>query len=153
MTNARSNAHRTVMQKRPPSNSILLAGVAITSLCGCTSEETAGRFLVAPDKYVLYSCGEMGNEARGIANRQHELAALMQKAATDAGGRFVSAQAYQPEYNQLRGRMDQLRKTAAEKNCNLSGGVSGASGLPVEQPTSATERNWSVTDKGFLTGQ
>ena len=132
---------------------ILLTSVGIMSLCGCTSEETAGRFLVAPDKYVLYSCGEMVNEARGITNRQHELAALMQKAETDAGGRFVSAQAYQPEYNLLRGRMDQLRKTAAEKNCDLSGGVSGASGLPVEQPTSAPERNWPVTDGGFLTGQ
>jgi hypothetical protein len=132
---------------------ILVTSVAIMSLCGCTSEETAGRFLVAPGQYVLYSCGEMADQARAIANRQHELAALMQKAETDAGGRFVSAQAYQPEYNLLRGRMDQLRKTAAEKNCNLSGGVSGASGLPVEQPTSATERNWPVRDGGFLTGQ
>jgi hypothetical protein len=101
---------------------ILLTSVGIMSLCGCTSEETAGRFLAAPGKYVLYSCGEMANEARGIANRQQELAALMQKAGTDAGGRFVSAQAYQPEYIQLRSRMDELRKTAAEKNCNLSGG-------------------------------
>ena len=99
---------------------ILLTSVAVMSLCGCTSE-TAGRFIVAPDKYVLYSCGEMANEARGIANRQHELAALMQKAGTDAGGRFISSQAYGPEYTLLRGRMDQLRKTAAEKNCNLSG--------------------------------
>ena len=71
---------------------------------------------------LVYSCGEMADQARAIANRQHELAALMQKAETDAGGRFVSAQAYQPEYNLLRGRMDQLRKTAAEKNCNLSAG-------------------------------
>ena len=132
---------------------ILLTSVALMSLCGCTSEETAGRFLVAPGQYVLYSCPELANTARATETRQHELAALMRKAEVDAGGRFVSAQAYQPEYNLLRGRMDQLRKTAAEKNCNLSGGVSGASGLPVEQPTSATERNWPVTDGGFLTGQ
>ena len=132
---------------------ILLTSVAVMSLCGCTSEETAGRFLVAPDRYILWSCGEMANEARGIASREHELAALMQKAGTDAGGRFISAQAYGPEYAQLRGEMDQVRKTAAEKNCNLSGGVSGVSGPPVEQPTSTTERNSPVTDGGFLTGQ
>jgi len=101
---------------------ILLTSVAVMSLCGCTSEETAGHFLVEPSKYVLYSCGEMANEARGIEGRQHELEALMQKAGTDAGGRFISAQAYGPEYTQLRGRMDRLRKTAAEKNCNLSEG-------------------------------
>jgi len=101
---------------------ILLTSVAVMSLCGCTSEGTAGHFLVEPSKYVLYSCGEMANEARGIEARQHELAVLMQKAGTDAGGRFIGAQAYGPEYTQLRGRMDRLRKTAAEKNCNLSGG-------------------------------
>jgi hypothetical protein len=93
----------------------------------------------------------MADEAREITNRQNELAALMRKAETDAGGRFVSAQAYQPEYNLMRGRMDVLRKTAAEKNCNLSGGVSGASGPPVEQPTPG--RNSPVTDEGFLTGR
>jgi hypothetical protein len=133
---------------------ILLTSVVIMSLCGCTSEQTAGRLFADPNKYVLYTCAEMVNEARGITNRQHELAALMAKAETDAGGRFVSAQAYRPEYYQQRGRMDQLRKTAAEKNCNLSG-VSGASGPPVEQPpTSATERNWLGTDGGgFLRGQ
>jgi hypothetical protein len=132
---------------------ILLTSVAVMSLCGCTSEETAGRFLVAPGQYILYSCPELANTARGIEVRQHELAALMQKAGVDAGGRFISAQAYGPEYAQLRGQMDQVRKTAAEKNCNLLGGVSGVSGPPVEQPTSTTERNSPVTDGGFLRGQ
>src|SRR5215470_11509965 len=109
----------------------------------------------SPPQANTYStgCPELANTARGIEVRQRELAALMAKAEVDAGGRFISAQAYGPEYAQLRGRMDQLRKTAAEKNCNLSGGVSGASGLPVEQPTSATERNLPVTDGGSLTGQ
>jgi len=105
------------------------------ALCGCASEETAGRYLVAPDKYILYSCGEMANEARGIQSRQRELEDLMKKAGVDAGGRFVSAQAYQPDYTLLSGRMYQLRKTAAEKSCDLSGGVRGASGPPAEQPT------------------
>ena len=132
---------------------ILLTSVAVMSLCGCTSEETADRFIVAPGQYILYSCPELANTARGIEVRQHELAALMQKAGVDASGRFISAQVYGPEYAQLRGEMDQVRKTAAEKNCNLSGGVSGVSGPPVEQPTSTTERNSSVTDGGFLRGQ
>ena len=132
---------------------ILLTSVAVMFLCGCTSEETAGRFLAAPGQYILYSCPELANTARGIETRQHELAALMAKAEVDAGGRFVSAQAYGPEYALLRGRMDQLRKMAAEKNCNLSGGVSGVSVPPVEQPTSATKSKWPVTDGGFLTGQ
>jgi len=55
-----------------------------------------------------------------IADGQNKLAALMRKAEVDAVGRFVSAQAYGSEYALLRGQMDQLRRTAAEKNCNLS---------------------------------
>jgi hypothetical protein len=111
------------------------ATLSVMALCGCASEETAGRYFAAPGKYILYSCGEMANEARGIQSRQRELEDLMKKAGVDAGGRFVSAQAYQPDYTLLRGRMYQLGKTAAEKSCDLSGGVRGASGPPAEQPT------------------
>jgi hypothetical protein len=105
------------------------------ALGGCTSEEMAGRFAAEPGKYILWSCVELANEARDIAGHEHDLEALMKKAEVDAGGRFASAIAYQPEYSQLRGLMDQLRKTAAEKNCNLSGGVSGVSGPPAKQST------------------
>ena len=114
---------------------ILLTALAVPGLCGCASEEMAGRLAAAPDKYILWSCREMANEARAIAGREHDLEALMKKAEVDAGGRFVSAIAYQPEYNQLRGQMEELRKTAAEKNCNLSAGDSGVSGPPAKQPT------------------
>ena len=105
------------------------------ALCGCTSEEMAGRLAAAPDKYTVWNCEELAKEARDIAGREHDLEALMKKAEVDAGGRFVSAQAYQPDYTLLSGRMYQLRKTAAEKSCDLSGGVRGASGPPAEQPT------------------
>ena len=57
----------------------------------------------------------------------------MIKAEFAAGGRFVSSAAYRPEYLQLRGMMEQIRKTAAEKNCNLSGGGSGVDGRQGEQ--------------------
>jgi hypothetical protein len=46
----------------------------------------------------------------------------MTKAGVDTGGRLVSSMTYRPEYLQLRGQMEQLRKTAGEKNCNLSPG-------------------------------
>ena len=97
---------------------ILLTTLAVMPLCGC-SYDTASRLVAAPDKYTLWTCAEMANEARTIADGQNELAALMRKAEVDAIGRFVSAQAYGSEYALLRGQMDQLRRTAAEKNCNL----------------------------------
>jgi hypothetical protein len=107
---------------------ILVITLAAMALCGCASDETAGRFLTTPDRYTLYNCAALATEARGIADQQRELEAVMRKAGVDAGGRLVSTTAYRPQYLQLRGLMDQVRKTAAEKNCNLSGGGSGMSG-------------------------
>jgi hypothetical protein len=96
--------------------------LAALGLCGCASDETAGRFLVQPDRYILYNCDALATAAQGNAARQRELEALMTKAGVDTGGRLVSSMTYRPEYLQLRGQMDQLSKTAAEKNCNLSAG-------------------------------
>ena len=112
---------------------ILVITWAAIALCGCASDETAGRFLVSPDKYMFYDCGSLAREARSNADRQREIEAQMIKAGSDAGGRFVSSVAYRPEYLQLRGMMEQIRKTAAEKNCNLSGGGSGVDGRQGEQ--------------------
>jgi len=128
---------------------ILLAVLSIMALCGCASEEAAGRYLADPNKYMLYTCAELAREASGIAGRERELEALIRKAEIDPGGRVVSGMAYQPEINMMRGRMYYLRKTAAEKNCNLSGGVSGVSSPPPEQPT--LENPW--TPPGWLGGQ
>jgi len=126
---------------------IFLTILSIMALCGCTSEEAAGRYLAASDKYTLYSCAELAREASSIAGREHELEALIRKAEIDPGGKFVSGMAYQPEYNLLRGRMYYVRKAVAEKNCNLSEGVTGVSSPP-EQPT--LENPW--TPPGWLRG-
>jgi hypothetical protein len=111
----------------------LVITLTAIALSGCASDETAGRFLVSPDKYQFYDCGALAREARSYASRQREIEALMIKAESDAGGRFVSTQVYRPEYLQLVGMMGQIRKTAAEKNCNLSGGGSGVDGRQGEQ--------------------
>jgi len=91
---------------------------------GCTaSDETAARFLVAPDQYVLYNCPQLADAAQVNATRQRELETLMAKADTDSGGRAVSAMSYRPEYLQLRGRMTELRKEAATKHCRFTPGI------------------------------
>jgi hypothetical protein len=112
---------------------ILVITLAAMALCGCASDEMAGRFLASPDKYMLYNCAELATEARGDANRLRELEALMTKAGVDASGRLVGNMAYGAEILQVRGRMDQQRKTAAEKNCNLSAGGSGVGDRQNEQ--------------------
>ena len=91
--------------------------VAALLLSGCTSDDQAARFLVAPGKYVLYNCDELARQAQGLAARQKELGQLMAKASTDATGRMIGDAAYRSEYISTRGELTELRKTAAEKNC------------------------------------
>lgn len=95
----------------------LIAVLAAAAVCGCASEDTAGRFLVPPDQFVLYNCAQLSDAARVNFARQQELEKLMAKAGTGAGGEIVSDLAYRPEYVQLRGEMNELRKATVEKNC------------------------------------
>ena len=56
-------------------------------------------------------------EAKTKSMREAELEALMAKAGRDASGKLASALAYRPEYLQVHGEMNELRKTSADKNC------------------------------------
>jgi hypothetical protein len=97
---------------------ILGAWLAVAlAACGGTMEDKLGGALAAPDKYVLYSCTQLAAAAAGNTARQKQLEALMAKAGPGADGRVVSALAYQPEYLQLHGDMNQLRRYQAEKDC------------------------------------
>lgn len=102
----------------------LITAVTAATLSGCTvSDDSAARFLVAPDHFVLYSCPQLAQAAQANAKRQRELEVLMAKASTDSAGRFVGGMAYQPEYAQLRGEMTELRKEAMSKQCRFTPGT------------------------------
>lgn len=96
-----------------------LLGTAL--LAGCAaSDDASGRFLVQPDRYQLYSCKELAEAAQTIGARERELEGLMTKAGSDASGRFVGTIAYRPEYLQLRGQMNEIRRTSADKKCKFN---------------------------------
>jgi hypothetical protein len=99
----------------------MLGALGIAVLSGCAaSDDTSGRFLVQPDKYQLYSCRELDEAAKTVGARQLELEGEMAKAGPDASGRFVSNIAYRPEYLQLRGQMNEIHRTSAEKKCKFN---------------------------------
>jgi hypothetical protein len=108
----------------------LVGVLAAATVSGCAaSDDASGRFLVQPDRYQLYGCRELVEAAQVIGARQLELEGLMAKAGPDASGRFVSTIAYRPEYLQLRGQMNEIRRTSAEKNCKFN--ADAASGARV----------------------
>lgn len=100
---------------------LMISLVASALLSGCAaSDDASGRFFVQPDRYQLYSCRELAEAAQVASVRQVELEGLMAKAGPDASGRFVSTIAYRPEYLQLRGQMNEIRRTATEKKCKFN---------------------------------
>lgn len=102
---------------------IFAALLAALSIAGCatnaSSDAAAERFLVAPGKYVLFNCTQIGQEAGENMQRQRELEALMMRAGPSSAGQLVSAVAYRPEYLQLRGQMTNLQRTAVDKKCKF----------------------------------
>lgn len=92
-----------------------------------------GRFLVTPEKYTLYNCAQLQQTAVPLRVRERELEALIAKAGPSAAGGLVADTAYRPEYYQVHGEMNELRRTVAEKNCKFVLGEP----LPGAEPTPA----------------
>jgi hypothetical protein len=85
--------------------------------CGSISDQTAASALVSPGKYSLYTCPDIEQRARTVRTRLLELEQLMTRAERGTGGELVNAIAYRTEYLQMRGELDELAKSTAEKNC------------------------------------
>jgi hypothetical protein len=95
--------------------------LALPLLAGCTvTDDRVAGLLSDPGRYVNYSCPQIVVTLRTSIERQRELEQLTAKAGNDAGGRLVSATTYRPEYLALRGDVNDLRRTAAGKQCDLS---------------------------------
>ena len=92
---------------------------ACAGLPGGNSDERISRLLVAPDKFVLYTCPEIAEKANETATRLRQLEGLMAQADAGPGGQLISDMAYRPEYLERRGDMNELRRTAASKNCQF----------------------------------
>jgi hypothetical protein len=93
-------------------------------LSGCAmSDDTVSSFLVAPGKYVLYSCDDIARTAKATQARQKELEQLMAKAGTDPGAQMIASATYGTDYASARGEMKDLRAAAVERKCNFMPGV------------------------------
>ena len=115
---------------------IFAAVLAAVTLSACAGDDDmTARMLVAPGKYVLFNCTQLADQAEANMKRQHELEGLMAQAGTGSGGQMVSAVAYRPEYLQLRGEMEDMRQTAADKNCDF---------VPGEDPGATTASSRAI---------
>lgn len=110
------------MNRRPHNSrkaSLLAAGAIFAfMLAGCSTPESAGRLMVAPGKFVLYSCPELALREKQNAEQQQKLRELMAKAESGPGGHMVSQLTYQPQYDISVEESRQLRAMQVEKNCD-----------------------------------
>ena len=115
---------------------ISLNAIIATALAGCAvSDDSVGRYLVKPDRYALYNCPQLAKAAQATGRRLRELERLKAKAETDSVGVLVSSAAYGPEYAQLRGMMNELQKTAVDKNCKFVPGAENLDGKVANEPS------------------
>jgi hypothetical protein len=115
---------------------MLAAVLAALTLSACAgNDDMTARMLVAPGKYVLFNCTQLAEQVTTNLKRQHELEGFMAQAGTGSSGQMVSAVAYRPEYLQLRGEMEDLRQTAADKKCKA---------VPGEDPGAAAASSRAI---------
>jgi hypothetical protein len=94
----------------------LLAVMA--AACSTTLEETTGSLYVAPGKFVLLKCPDIAARSIADSKREKELVSLMDRANQDPTGPVVNTLIYSTDLNTVRADLAELRRTAAEKNCN-----------------------------------
>ena len=96
---------------------VAVISIAAFALVDC-SEDRLSRFVVAPGKYIFYTCDEIATLIKNYTARQEELRQLMARASTDAAGRLIGTIAYESDYISAEGELRDLRATAADKNCS-----------------------------------
>jgi hypothetical protein len=109
------------------------AGAAVclaALLSACTmSDDSMSRFLVAPDKYVLYTCPEIAEALKTKLEEERKLQGLIARAAQGTGGEVIGDIAYRPDYLAAHGEEIDLRQAAAAKNCPDIPAVSAPAGV------------------------
>ena len=85
-------------------------------LAGCSTNDS---WLVDPGHYSAYHCDILPARLEAIQERRKELSNLMARASDGGGGGVIGTMTYSADYNKTIGEEKALRRTAAEKNCNL----------------------------------
>lgn len=77
-------------------------------------------FIVDPGHYSVYHCKDFAPKLAALTTREQQLRNLMDKASEGGGGVVIGNLAYRAEYEDILGEEKVLRRTATEKNCDLT---------------------------------
>jgi predicted small secreted protein len=116
---------------------------AIASLCllvaailaGCSTSDGVGSFIIDPGHYSVYHCDGLAARLKVLLAREQELANLMNRASEGGGGVLIGNLTYRADYENAIGEEKVLRRTAAEKKCELPPPAAPASPTPTAYTT------------------
>jgi hypothetical protein len=94
---------------------------AAVALGGCSSLRTDGvsSLAVDPSRYEGYHCKDLVSQWNYVVAREKQLRNLIDKASDGGGGTVIAAVAYRSDLDTVLEQQKVLKRTAAEKNCEL----------------------------------
>ena len=86
--------------------------------------------IVDPGHYSAYHCDGLAARLKVLLLREQELTDLMERASEGGGGTLIGGMSYRADYENAVGEERVLRRTAAEKKCDLPPPAAPASPTP-----------------------
>jgi hypothetical protein len=106
--------------------SFLIAGL----LAGCSTSDGVSTYIIDPGHYSVYHCDGLTKRLKDLQKREEDLTNLMAKASEGGGGVLIGGMSYRVDYENAIGEEKILRRTAAEKKCDLPPPAAPASPTP-----------------------
>ena len=106
-------------------------------LAGCSTSDGVHSVMIDPGHYSVYHCDGLQARLKALLAREQELSNLMQRASEGGGGVLVGNLSYRTDYENAVGEEKVLRRTAAEKKCQLPPPAQPAPPSPTAQPMPA----------------
>lgn len=107
-----------------------LCVLAAGGVAGCASSDGVGSLMVDPGHYSVYHCDALAKRLNVLLAREQDLSNLMAKASEGGGGVVIANLSYRADYESAVGEERLLRRTAAEKKCDLPPPVTAAAPTP-----------------------
>jgi hypothetical protein len=101
--------------------------LAAGALAGCSMGDGIGPYIADPGEFSAFRCDALKQRLTQLLEKENKLSNLMDKASEGGGGTVIGNLAYRPDYELVVGEEHVLRRTAAEKKCELPPPASAAS--------------------------
>lgn len=94
--------------------------LAAGALASCSLSDGVGPYIADPGRFSVYHCKDLVPRLKELQAREKELGNLIDKASEGGGGTVIGALAYRADLEKTVGDEKVLRRTAAEKKCDLA---------------------------------